>query len=169
MGLFSVDVELAGPAGRETVAMLVDTGANYSAVPGELAARLGLTPSTEDTFEFADGRTMRLPIAEARIRIDGRESPTLVIITEGRPLLGAYALEGLRLGVDPQRKRLVPVPGFLGELATVPLSRFSAIATLEAALPADRHPVLVYLARLGSPKCPARDARGPGENRRALV
>jgi clan AA aspartic protease len=169
MGLFSVDVELAGPAGRETVAMLVDTGATYSAVSGDLAGRLGLTPTTEDLFEFADGRTMRLPIAEARIRIDGRESPTLVIITEGRPLLGAYALEGLRLGVDPQRKRLVPVTGFLGELTTIPqpLQHATAIATLDRALPADRHPVLVYLARLGSPNA-RRAMRGALEKVAAL-
>jgi clan AA aspartic protease len=123
MGLFSVDVELEGPAGRELVTMLVDTGATYSAVPASLAVRLGLTPSTEDVFEFADGRQVRLPIAEARIRINGRESPTLVIITEGRPLLGAYALEGLRLGVDPQRKRLIPVTGFLGALTLPPPSQ----------------------------------------------
>ena len=30
MALFSVDVELEGPAGRERVTMLVDTGATYS-------------------------------------------------------------------------------------------------------------------------------------------
>jgi len=29
------------------------------------------------------------------------------------PLLGAYALEGLLLGVDPINKRLVPIEGLL--------------------------------------------------------
>ena len=33
------------------------------------------------------------------------------------PLLGAYALEGLRLAPDPIGRRLVPVPGLLMEFA----------------------------------------------------
>lgn len=33
-----------------------------------------------------------------------------------QPLLGAYALEGLRLAPDPVGRRLVPVPGLLMEL-----------------------------------------------------
>ena len=118
MGLFPVDVELEGPAGRETVTMLVDTGATHSAVPASLAGRLGLPPNREDTFEMADGRRLRLPVVEARVRINGRQAPTLAIVTEGRPLLGAHALEGLGLAVDPSRKRLVPAEGFLGALGT---------------------------------------------------
>jgi aspartyl protease family protein len=114
MGLFSVDVELEGPAGRERVTMLVDSGATYSAIPTDLAHRLGLPQNRQDTFELADGRKARLAVVEARIRVNGRETPTLLILTGGRPLLGAYALEGLGLQVDPGRKRLVPAEGFLG-------------------------------------------------------
>jgi clan AA aspartic protease len=114
MGLFSVDVELEGPAGRERVTMLVDTGATYSTVPQALATQLGLIPTESDVFEFADGREETLPIAEARLRVDGRSTTTKVIIVGSRPVLGAFALEGLRLGVDPVRKRLRPVKGFLG-------------------------------------------------------
>ena len=33
MGLFTVPVELEGPAGRERLDMLVDTGATYSVIP----------------------------------------------------------------------------------------------------------------------------------------
>ncbi len=33
--------------------------------------------------------------------------------TVAAPLLGAYALEGLRLAADPVRRRLTPVPGLL--------------------------------------------------------
>jgi clan AA aspartic protease len=114
MGLFAVDVEIEGPTGRATVSMLVDTGATYSAISAALAQRLGLPQNRQDTFEFADGRKAQLPVVEARIRVDGRETPTLLILTGGRPLLGAYALEGLGLQVDPGRKRLVPAEGFLG-------------------------------------------------------
>ena len=42
------------------------------------------------------------------------ETPTLLILTGRRPLLGAYALERLGLQVDPGRKRPVPAEGFLG-------------------------------------------------------
>jgi hypothetical protein len=44
---------------------------------------------------------------------------TLVVFGEAetKPLLGAYALEGLRLAPDPVGRRLVPVPGLLMELA----------------------------------------------------
>ena len=42
-------------------------------------------------------------------------TPTLVVpVAPGAPiLLGAYALEGLRLAADPVARRLVPVPGLL--------------------------------------------------------
>jgi len=120
MGLFSVDVELEGPTGRERVAMLVDSGATYSAISADLAKRLGLPQNRQETFEFADGRRVQLAVVEARVRVDRRETPTLAVITEGNPLLGAFALEGLGLAVDPRGKRLVPVTGFLGELVTVP-------------------------------------------------
>jgi hypothetical protein len=40
---------------------------------------------------------------------------TLVVLAEpgNPPLLGAYALEGLRLAADPVARRLVPVSGLL--------------------------------------------------------
>ena len=48
-------------------------------------------------------------------RIDGRSVITLVIFgdEEVLPLLGAYTLEGLRLGVDTVNQRLVQTPGLL--------------------------------------------------------
>ena len=44
---------------------------------------------------------------------------TLLVFAEPEapPLLGAYALEGLRLAPDPVGRRLVPVPGLLMEFA----------------------------------------------------
>ena len=45
--------------------------------------------------------------------LDGRERRTICIFgEEDTPvLLGAYALEGFLLGVDPVGKRLIPVEG----------------------------------------------------------
>ena len=100
MGLFSVDVELEGPTGRERVAMLVDSDATYSAISADLAKRLGLPQNRQETFEFADGRRVQLTVVEARVRVDGRETPALAVITEGK--LGAFALEGLGLAGDPR-------------------------------------------------------------------
>lgn len=49
----------------------------------------------------------------------GRAEVTLLVFGEPdtAPLLGAYALEGLRLAADPTGRRLVPVPGLLMTLA----------------------------------------------------
>jgi hypothetical protein len=44
MGLFSLEVELEGPAGRETVSMLVDSGATYSAISAVLAPAARTAP-----------------------------------------------------------------------------------------------------------------------------
>ena len=56
-----------------------------------------------------------MDIGEARIRVDGLETGTLVAFNdEGTPiLLGALALGSLFLGVDPVGQRLVPVEGLM--------------------------------------------------------
>jgi hypothetical protein len=54
-------------------------------------------------------------IGRTWIRVDGRTELTLVVFggPDSQPLLGAYALEGLRLAADPVGRRLTPVPGLL--------------------------------------------------------
>ena len=44
-----------------------------------------------------------------------REQPTLVVFGEpdSSVLLGAFTLEGLRLGVDSVNKQLIPTPAYL--------------------------------------------------------
>jgi len=116
MGLFSVSGRLTGPTGRsDTVELLVDTGATFVVVPQALAERLELRPARQHPVQMADGREEVLPVAEVRLTLDGQEVPTLCFISPGgTPLLGALALESLLLSVDPVRKRLVPVKGFIG-------------------------------------------------------
>ncbi len=116
MRLFSVSGRLTGPTGRsETVELLVDTGATFVVVPRTLGERLDLRSVRQHQVEMADGREEMLPVAEVRLALDGQEVPTLCFISPGGPpLLGALALESLLLSVDPVRKRLVPVKGFIG-------------------------------------------------------
>ena len=115
MGLFSVEVELTGPAGSEVVTMLVDSGAVFCEVPQPLADRLGLQPVMGRPVRLADGTRRLLPVASLRVAVAGETADTYTFIlgNGGRPLLGAVALESLFLGIDPVRQRLAPVEGFL--------------------------------------------------------
>lgn len=117
MGTFRVAIELGDPAGTrwQSVEALVDTGATYTSVPAPLLEVLGVLPHMHARFVLADGREVERPIGRTWIRVDGRAEMTLVVFAEpGAPvLLGAYALEGLRLAADPVGRRLVPVPGLL--------------------------------------------------------
>jgi clan AA aspartic protease len=116
MGLFYVSGTLIGPTGlRETVDLLVDTGATLLVVPRDLAERLGLAILRTQRVQIAGGVKEDWPLSEVRVRVDGREIPTLCFVAPaGPPLLGAVALESLFLAVDPVARRLVPAEGFVG-------------------------------------------------------
>ena len=94
---------------------LVDTGASITAVPGSILHELGITPLFKQRFRFAQGDVKEMDVGQAWIRVEGKEVVTQVLFNdEGtRPLLGALALEGVFLGVDPHAKRLVPVDGLM--------------------------------------------------------
>ena len=114
MGTFSTAIEIGRPDGSlfETVNALVDTGASLTTVPASTLRRLGVTPHTRYTFELADGREIERGIGRTWIRIGDRSEITLVMFgdEEVGPLLGAYSLQGLMLGVDSPNERLIPVP-----------------------------------------------------------
>lgn len=112
MGTFYHEIRVFSGSGDrfETVDALVDTGASYSQVPGSLLRRLGISPTDTVEAELADGRVVEDLAAEVRVRIDGRETFTWATFgPEGAAsLLGAHALEGVRLAVDPLRRQLIP-------------------------------------------------------------
>src|ERR1035438_73963 len=102
MGLTYVRMEIAnpgGPARREPVEALVDTGATYSMIPRQLLLKLGLEPAETAEFETADGRTIRRESGEAVFHWKGRFGTSKVIFGEDSdsPLL---AVEKLLNGED---------------------------------------------------------------------
>ena len=117
MGTFAVPIEIGDLRGEKFEGMeaLVDTGATTTVVPGSVLRRLGIDPIRRETFEYAGGQRVELDMAEAKVRVAGRETTTWVIFGEegAAALLGAYTLEGVLLGVDPYGQRLIPVHGLL--------------------------------------------------------
>lgn len=115
MGTFSVPVTLLNPTDptrQLSVDCIVDSGASYSQMPAALLQRLGVTPQDEAHTRLADGREGTCPVGEVVFVVNGRRTTAKVIFgePEAPSLMGAMTLEGLRLGVDPLGKRLIPVP-----------------------------------------------------------
>jgi predicted aspartyl protease len=115
MGHFHVPARLTGPTGRsQETELFVDTGASLVVLSRLFAERLGLVTKWRQPVALAGGAKELWPVAEVRLTIGEQEIPTLCFIApEGPPLLGALALEGLFLAVDPVNKRLVPTTGFV--------------------------------------------------------
>ena len=116
-GTFSITIEIGGLEGQrfEELEALVDTGATTTVVPASIMRGLGITSTSRQTFEYASGAQVELDMAQAIIKVEGRETITWVIFGEeaGGALLGAYTLEGVFLGVDSYNRRLIPVRGVL--------------------------------------------------------
>ena len=111
-GVFNWPIRLDSLDGERSLEIeaMVDTGASYTIVPARLLKDLGVSPIDKISLVLADGRPVEYDLGEARATVNGRSIPTLVVFGDdnARALLGAYTLEGLRLGVDPAHGRLVP-------------------------------------------------------------
>ena len=118
MGTFTIRAILSHPERRETqvtLDLLVDTGATWSVIPPEVARILGVEPFETRPVRTSDGSRLDLPLAQARITVEGRSLITPCLIgSPGVPaLLGAVTLEAFGLAPDPIQKILVPVTGLL--------------------------------------------------------
>jgi clan AA aspartic protease len=103
---------------QATVTFLVDSGAVYSLVPGEVLRSLGLRPYRALAFSLADGTTMSRQVGDAYFELDGQLGPAPVIFGEDgdEPLLGATTLESLGFVLDPFKRRLIPMRMVLATL-----------------------------------------------------
>ena len=117
MGPFTVGVEILDLNRLQTIEVqaLVDTGATHTLLPRGVLGQLGIVPGERVSFDLADERTVEYEVGEARLRLDGRERTTVVVLgPEGAtPLLGATTLELFNSAVDTMRRTLIPVPGLL--------------------------------------------------------
>ncbi len=117
MGTFEVPLQVGDMAGQRFVEMnaLVDTGSTYTVVPANILAMLGVGVLERRPFELADETIVEFAVGEARVRLDGRELPVVVVFAaeDASPLVGATTLELFSLGVDPVSQRLVPVTGLM--------------------------------------------------------
>ncbi len=117
MGIFSVPIEVGSLEGHTFTELdaMADTGAVTTMIPRSILESAGIIPETREIFTLADGSRVELDMAQVRARVKDRETITWVIFgnDDSKPLLGAYTLEGVFLGVDPSNRRLIPVERLL--------------------------------------------------------
>jgi predicted aspartyl protease len=113
MGTFRTDIEiesLTRPGDRRRLTnVLVDTGAELSWVPAEIWESLRIPRFKLWRFRQADGSVLERWAGPALVYAGGTVTSDEVIFGEKNDLvlLGARALQGLNLRVDPHRKILV--------------------------------------------------------------
>ena len=114
MGTFHIRCKVENIVNRKQSAvvskMLVDTGSDYTWIPGAMLEKIGVEREKKDVpFVMANGQKITRTVGFAIIRYDKYFTVDEVVFAEkgDLPLLGARTLEGLNLLVDPKRKRLV--------------------------------------------------------------
>ena len=117
MGTFTVQIAVGDTDRRRwtTLDALVDTGASITSVPSSVLRELGVEPTTQRRFRFAQGETRMMDVGQTWIRVEGEEVVTLFLFNEEGtpPLLGPLALETAFMGIDPVAQKLVPVEGLM--------------------------------------------------------
>jgi clan AA aspartic protease len=109
MGLTYVDATVTGPNGKShSLDLLVDSGASYSLLPENVWRELELKPDETLDFILSDGTKIQRRASECKIRLNGKERHTPVILGEegDEPLLGVITLENLGLMLDPFKRTL---------------------------------------------------------------
>lgn len=104
MGLTYVEATVTGPTGQSrSLELLVDSGASYSLLPEDVWRELELEPQETLKFILADGTRIERDASECKIRLNGKERHTPVILGQpgDEPLLGVITLENLGLVLDP--------------------------------------------------------------------
>ncbi len=119
MGITHIEGTVRGPSGeRAGVRFLVDSGANYTALPQDVWLAIGLTSSRRSVdLVLADGAIITRRMSECYIILPQGEGHTPVILGEpgDMALLGVITLEQLGLVLNPLTRELQPMRMRLAE------------------------------------------------------
>ena len=112
VGTVTVPIQIGDHQGNrfEELAIIVDTGSTYTAVPRTMLERLGVPIQRSMPSETADGRIVPVDVGETVVVLEGLRFHTPVIFAEANEpiLLGVVTLEEAGLAVDPVAGRLIP-------------------------------------------------------------
>jgi clan AA aspartic protease len=109
MGLTYVEATVTGPTNKSRqIQLLVDSGASYSLLPEEVWKELDIKPQEKLDFILADGTKIQRGASECKIRLNGKERHTPIILGEpgDEPILGVITLENLGMILDPFKREL---------------------------------------------------------------
>jgi len=114
MGIFYVGCKVENHKDQKRAAvvrkLLVDTGSEFTWLPGETLQRIGVEPVKKDLLiQMANGQLLTRSVGYAILRVDKYETIDEVVFGQkgDLSLLGSRAMEGMNVHVDARRKRLV--------------------------------------------------------------
>jgi len=114
MGSFYVGCKVENHKDQKRAAvipkMLVDTGSEFTWLPGDVLERIGIEAVKKDLrIQMANGQIITRSVGYAVLRVDQYETIDEVVFAQkgDLALLGSRAMEGMNVHVDPRRKRLV--------------------------------------------------------------
>jgi len=91
---------------------LVDTGATYTTLPGDILLALGVEYVDRISLKLADSRVIERRVGNVVVEIEGKIRATPVIFGEAgdATIVGLVTLEACGLTVDTINKKLIPLP-----------------------------------------------------------
>ena len=126
MGTFSVGCLIKNLAHRErsvrVARLMVDTGSEATWIPRRQLEQIDVKPEKRQAFQLANGHWVYRDIGYALVRVGTRETADEIVFAEKGDyvLLGARALEGLLLWVDPKNKKLIEIEASPAAKVVVP-------------------------------------------------
>jgi clan AA aspartic protease len=115
MGTFTVGCLIKNHVNRDQAVeiprLMVDTGSEATWIPRKLLEQIEVKPEKRQVFQMANGQQVYRDVGYAVVRVGKRETTDEVVFAEKGDyvLLGARALEGLLLWVDPKNKKLIEI------------------------------------------------------------
>ena len=122
MGITFVSVKVINPKNDKSglFKFLVDSGAVYSVIPESDLKKMGIKPTSSESFILANGEIIKMPVGNACFEYKGKLRAAPVIFGDKDIyLLGATTLEALGLILDPIHRKLKPLPMLLMQISRV--------------------------------------------------